>query len=89
MTDFTLNELTELLRTCSGDPEEGVDLGTESVLDTPFLELGYDSLALLQVTNVINRERGIGLSDDAVAEAETPRMLLAVVNSVLATEAGR
>nr|WP_237536752.1 acyl carrier protein [Streptomyces sp. SID5785] len=51
----------------------------EGALDTPFLEFGYDSLALLQVTSVINRKYGVVLDDDAVAEAETPRMLLKMV----------
>jgi minimal PKS acyl carrier protein len=84
MTDLTLSELTALLRECAGDPEEGMDLTSEEALDTPFLEFGYDSLALLQVTGVIKRERGIALSDDAVVEAETPRLLMKIINGASA-----
>lgn len=79
MSDITLSELSELLLECVGAPEEGMKLEGEDALDTPFLEWGYDSLALLQVTNVINRRYGIVLADDAVAEAETPRILLRLI----------
>ncbi|AZM57845.1 actinorhodin polyketide synthase [Streptomyces sp. WAC 01529] len=81
-----LKELTGLLRECAG-VDEGVDLDGD-VIDTPFAELGYDSLAVLQTTGHIEREYGITLSDDTVAEAETPRMLLGFINESL-TAAGR
>lgn len=74
-----LIDLTRLLRESAGE-EEGVDLDGD-VMDTDFTELGYDSLALLQVIARIQREYGVEIPDDAVAEAETPRALLAVVNS--------
>lgn len=79
MSELTLQELTATLRECAGDAE-GVDLDGD-VLDVPFIELGYDSLALLQVTGVIARERGIEIADDAVIEAHTPRLLLKVINT--------
>lgn len=82
MSEFTLQDLTAKLRECAG-VEEAVDLGGE-VLDTPFVELGYDSLALLQVTGVLKRELDVDLVDDAVAEVETPRLLLKMVNEALA-----
>ncbi|MFG2503286.1 acyl carrier protein [Streptomyces sp. NPDC048441] len=79
MSDISLPELGELLLECVGAPEEGMTFEGDSALDTPFLEFGYDSLALLQVTGVIDRRHGIVLDDDAVAEAETPRMLLKLI----------
>ena len=72
--------LTRLLRESAG-VEEGVDLDGEEVLDTPFVEIGYDSLALLQVTGRIRREYGIDLPDDAVSDAETFRSLLDMIQS--------
>jgi act minimal PKS acyl carrier protein len=78
MSDYTLQQLTAKLRECAGDAE-GVDLDGD-VADIPFIELGYDSLAILQVTGVIGRELGIQISDDAAAEAETPRLLLKMIN---------
>ncbi|ALO07950.1 Acyl carrier protein [Streptomyces venezuelae] len=68
----------QILRECAGE-EEGVDLGGD-ILDTPFVELGYDSLALLQATGRIERDFGVALPDDVVAEAETPALLLGLVN---------
>ncbi|MFD8492872.1 acyl carrier protein [Amycolatopsis sp. NPDC059657] len=85
MAKMTLGELTGLLRECAGEAE-GVDLDGE-VLDTEFDELGYDSLALLQVTGRIEREYGITLADDTVSEAHTPRLLLDVVNESLSATA--
>ncbi|MFJ1974882.1 acyl carrier protein [Streptomyces sp. NPDC087903] len=79
MSDITLAELGELLLECVGAPEEGMAFEGDEALGTPFLEFGYDSLALLQVTSVINRKYGIVLDDDAVAEAETPQMLLKMI----------
>ncbi|GAA2622661.1 MULTISPECIES: acyl carrier protein [Streptomyces] len=82
MAEMTLEELTGLLRECAGE-DESVDLSGD-VLDIPFDDLGYDSLAVLQTTGRIEREYGIYLSDDTAAEAGTPRLLLAFVNEALA-----
>ncbi|MFD5427827.1 acyl carrier protein [Streptomyces sp. NPDC127084] len=75
----TLADLTRMLRESAGE-EEGVDLDGD-VIDTPFMDLGYDSLALLQVIGQIQREYGIEIPDDAVVDAETPRALLALINA--------
>lgn len=80
MALITLDDLTRLLRESAGE-EEGIDLDGD-ILDTEFLDLGYDSLALLQVTGRIQREYGIELPDDAVADAETPRALLDLINQL-------
>ena len=78
MARLTLDTLLQILRESAGE-EEGVDLGGD-ILDTPFVELGYDSLALLQATGRIERDFGVALPDDVVAEAETPALLLGLVN---------
>ncbi|MEU2154407.1 acyl carrier protein [Streptomyces sp. NPDC019396] len=78
-TTVTLADLTRMLRESAGE-EEGVDLDGD-VIDTPFMDLGYDSLALLQVIGQIQREYGIEIPDDAVVDAETPRALLALINA--------
>ncbi|MER7794443.1 acyl carrier protein [Streptomyces sp. NPDC097640] len=83
-TRMTLSELTALLRECAGE-DETVDLDGD-VLDTPFTDLNYDSLAVLQTVGRIEREYGVTLADDTVAEAVTPRLLLQYVNAGL-TEA--
>ena len=74
---FALTDLVRLLEESAG-VAEGVDLDGD-VLETSFLELGYDSLALLQVTGRIKREYDIPLPDDVVADALTPRGLLEAI----------
>jgi act minimal PKS acyl carrier protein len=61
-------ELIRLLQESAG-LEEGValDAGAD---DTPLCELGYDSLALLQVTGRIRREYGVELPEVAVSDME-------------------
>lgn len=84
-TEVTLADLTRMLRESAGE-EEGVDLDGD-VLDTSFIDLGYDSLALLQVIGQIQREYGTEIPDDAVVDAETPRALLDLINADRVTPA--
>ncbi|XLE12029.1 acyl carrier protein [Streptomyces sp. Pv4-95] len=83
MQQFDITALLALLRDSAGESDTN-DLEGD-VLDVPFGELGYDSLALLQVTGVIERDSGVTLDDEALDEAETPRQYLAVVNRVLSS----
>lgn len=78
---WAVRDLARLLREC-GAADEAVILN-EHVLDVPFTELGYDSLALLQTTGRIERDLGIMLSDDALSDAGTPRILLGMINDGL------
>lgn len=82
MDRLELGVLTRILRECAG-AEEGVDLEGD-VLDLYWVELGYDSLAILQTTGYIEREFGIVLDEEAFEEADTPRRYLDMVNRVLA-----
>ncbi|MCU7825065.1 acyl carrier protein [Kitasatospora sp. DSM 101779] len=82
-TEFTIDDLRRILREGAGT-EEGVDLDAD-ILDTDFEELGYESLALLETCGRIEREYGVTLDDDALAGARTPRALLGLVHSHLAT----
>ncbi|HSV65423.1 MAG TPA: acyl carrier protein [Mycobacteriales bacterium] len=81
MARLTLDTLVRIMRESAGE-EEGVDLDGD-ILDTLFIDLGYDSLALLQTTGRIERDFGIELDDYVLAEAETPRALLELVNADL------
>jgi act minimal PKS acyl carrier protein len=81
-----LTDLTALLRECAGE-EEGVDLDGD-ILDVPFGELGYDSLAVLQTTGRIERDFEVLLDEEAVDEAETPRAYLELINRALSERAG-
>lgn len=78
---FQIEDLTRTLREAAGDPE-GVDLDGD-ILDVEFDDLGYDSLALQETCSRIERAYGIQLEDSTVDDAETPRDLLAAVNTHL------
>lgn len=82
MARLELSGLVTLLRECAGE-EEWTDLEGD-ILDTPFLDLGYDSLAMLQTTGRIERDYGITFDEEAIDEAETPRQYLELVNELLA-----
>lgn len=81
---LTLDDLTTLLRECAGE-DETVDLSA-NVLDVPFVELGYDSLAILQTTGRIEVTHDLLLDEEAVTEVETPRQYLDLVNGALAAQ---
>lgn len=82
---LTLEELTRILQDAAG-VTEGVDLSGD-ILDVSFEDLGYDSLALLETSGRIERERGIELEETTVTDAKTPRALLALVNDLLGAPA--
>ena len=75
---MSTSELLEVLRTCAGESED-VALD-ESALDTDFAALGYDSLALLEITGHLRREYRVPIAEDAVGLADSPRQLLTLVN---------
>ncbi|MBT2511512.1 acyl carrier protein [Streptomyces sp. ISL-98] len=79
MTDFTLDDLKRVMRECAGE-DESVDLDGD-ILDSPFEDLGYDSLALLETATRIERERGVSVPEEMLSGAKTPRLLLDAVNS--------
>jgi act minimal PKS acyl carrier protein len=81
MSRIELTDLMALLKESAGDmalPKESTEL-----LHTPFADLGYDSLALLETAALIERRYGARLTDEIIAEADTPQALLAVVNQAL------
>lgn len=80
-SELTLDDLRRILREGAGEAEDA-DLDGD-ILDTPFDDLGYDSLAMLETAARIERECSIQLSDETVTEAKTPRALIAAVNERL------
>ncbi|MFJ4769417.1 acyl carrier protein [Streptomyces uncialis] len=79
--EFTVSDLRRILHEAAGE-SDGADVGA-GTLDTDFTELGYDSLARLETGSRIEREFGIKLDDTALLEAQTPRVLIAAVNTQL------
>lgn len=80
-TEFTLEKLLPILLEGSGADDQ-VDLGGD-IIDTEFTALGYESLAMLETAGRIEREYGISLDEEALAEALTPRALIDLVNAHL------
>lgn len=85
MPELTIVDVRRILRECAGE-DDAVDLDGD-IADTTFDDLGYDSLALLEMATVIERELSVTLDDDAVTDARTPRMFLTLVNRRLAEAA--
>jgi act minimal PKS acyl carrier protein len=83
---LTLGDLRRILGEAAGADDEAAVLDT-GALDTPFEELGYDSLALMETASRIEREHAIKLDESVLADADTPRALLDLVNEQLAASA--
>jgi act minimal PKS acyl carrier protein len=83
MSKLTLDDLRNLMREAAGDA--GYLDG--DILDVSFNDIGYDSLALLEAVARVERQYGVKIGDDAVANIESPRDFLELVNAKLATAA--
>lgn len=79
MSEFTMDDLRRVMRECAGEDESMTLEG--DILDSPFEELGDDSLALLETATRIGRERDVTVPEDRLSGAKTPRLLLDAVNS--------
>ena len=79
MSEFTLDDLRELL----DGAERPADLAGD-IANTRFDELGYDSLAVLEIAGEIQRRFGVVMPDDAVAEMPTPAKAVEFVNTLFA-----
>jgi minimal PKS acyl carrier protein len=75
---FTLDDLRGYMREFAG-VAESVDLDGD-IGDTTFEDLGYDSLAVLEMTAKLQNHLGIVIPDDVTDEPLTPRGLAEYVN---------
>lgn len=78
MTNISLDDVWRLLRESAG-VDESIDLSGD-VEHLNFDELGYDSLAVLEITARIEQEFGVTISEDDVDGLITPADLVAYVN---------
>jgi act minimal PKS acyl carrier protein len=78
---FTLDDFRQLIRVCAGQ-EEGVDLDGD-ILAVELADLGYDSLALMEVAGRVERRFAVALPEEAVASVRTPGDFLALVNGAV------
>lgn len=82
MSELTLSELKEIMRASAG-VAEGVNLDGD-IVDVEFADLGYDSLAVLELASQVERRYGIPIPDEAVSEMPTPGRALEFINARLA-----
>jgi minimal PKS acyl carrier protein len=85
MAEFTLSDLVGYMRRAAGE-DESIDLDGD-ISETRFADLGYDSLAVMETASMVARERGISLADQTMAEAETPKQFIDLVNEATPTGA--
>jgi act minimal PKS acyl carrier protein len=81
MSEMTIADLRRILTECAGE-DESVDLAG-TIDETPFRELGYDSLALMETAARIKQEFGVQIPDEEIIEVDTPGEMLALVNRSL------
>ncbi|MDH2427190.1 acyl carrier protein [Sphaerisporangium sp. TRM90804] len=82
MRDFTLDDLRALMRACAGQ-DESVDLDGD-IADRTFTELGYDSLAVLELSVRLSDDFGVPVGEGDMEQDDTPRTVVSYVNSQLA-----
>ncbi|GAA4224515.1 ketosynthase chain-length factor [Actinomadura meridiana] len=76
--NLELDDLRRLLRAGAG-LDESVELDADTA-DVDLVDLGVDSVALLETAALIGREYGLHLDDEALTRATTARLLLNLVN---------
>jgi len=79
--ELTIDDFKHLLREAAGE-DETADLDGD-ILDVAFDELGYDSLALLEVAALVQRRFAVVLGEDEVTGLGTPRAFVGLVNRTL------
>jgi act minimal PKS acyl carrier protein len=77
-TPFTLDQLKRIMFRCAG-VDESVDLGGD-IGELTFAELGYDSLAVMEMAAQIRHEVGVTVPDAAMELLTTPRLVVDFVN---------
>ncbi|MEO3845308.1 MULTISPECIES: acyl carrier protein [unclassified Streptomyces] len=78
MSEFTLSHLVALIRDCAGESDVA-DLSGD-IADMAFDELGYDSLALLELSARIKQTLGVEVAE---SEMRTPGGTLRLINEAV------
>lgn len=81
MAEVSLTELHRIMESSAGGDGDGPL--PDNFAAAKFGELGYDSLALLETTNRIERTYGLTIPEEGVEGISTPGELLALVNNQL------
>jgi len=82
MATFTQADLVDCIRRAAGE-DDALDLDGD-IGETTFADLGYDSVAMVEVALLVERELGISLpEDDRTGKGGTPKEFVDVVNEQL------
>jgi act minimal PKS acyl carrier protein len=81
MQQFTADDLTMIMRSCAGLAESAGLSGPE--LNETYSDLGYDSLAVLEIQAQIQQQYGIRVGDEATDHMPTPAATVSYVNSLI------
>jgi len=81
MNTVNLDDLRRILTDVAGQ-DDNVDLAGD-IADQPFEDLGYDSLALMEMAARIEQDYGIKIDDEQAAKMQTPQAFIELVNSEL------
>ncbi|GGQ20608.1 act minimal PKS acyl carrier protein [Actinomadura coerulea] len=79
---ITLTDLVAVLRDCAGE-DDGVDLGGD-IADRAFTDLGYDSVAMMEVSARMVERFGLRLDEARLFELGTPAEMLRCLNQAAA-----
>jgi act minimal PKS acyl carrier protein len=80
MTDFTVADLKDIMLKAADGTAPALD---GDFLDTPFPELEFDSLAVLEIATLLQQNYHLVIPDEAVAELTSPRVVLDYVTARL------
>jgi act minimal PKS acyl carrier protein len=85
MAEFTLDDLTRVIRQCAGEGDTDM---AGAAPDATFADLGYDSLALLETAAVIQHQYQVAIPEGALAGTGTLAGAVDLVNQLLMQRAG-
>ncbi|EME57644.1 acyl carrier protein [Amycolatopsis decaplanina] len=81
MQTFTVEMLLAVTRECAGEPDETISAA--DVRSRTFRDLGYDSVALIEVIARLSHEFDLTIPDDVAPEDRTPENLVDLINAAL------
>lgn len=81
MSHLTVHDLKEIMRRCAGVDDE-VDLDGD-IGAADFTDLGYDSLAVMEIHARIKQDYGVTIPDSVQADLTTPGATIEFVNEQL------
>ncbi|GAA2102379.1 acyl carrier protein [Actinomadura alba] len=78
MSQFSVDDIRRILRACAGEPDS-ISLD-DDISAVSFEEMGYDSLARLELAARIQQEFLVNIPEEQVDELRTPDAVVGYVN---------